>query len=97
MACDPCNQSSGSYNYITTPSAPPECESEETCKELVDAACVKYTGSDIEIYNIEPNERLNSVVTKLATVPLTAEFIAAFLTTINNDAELKAQFCAICV
>lgn len=73
--------------------APPICEG-ENCVEIYDSACIQYTGAAIPCKQIQPGERMTSVVNKLATC-YDEEFVRGLLRMIRDDATLNGLFAQI--
>lgn len=49
---------------VPTPTPLPPCPEGEPCKEVVDAACVVYTGAPLLPVSVDTNDRLDEIIQK---------------------------------
>jgi hypothetical protein len=68
------------------PTPLPPCEDGESCKEVVDANCVVFTGDPLDPINVETNDRLTSILQKWA------ETVASNTQAISTQSTLTATF-----
>lgn len=61
--CTPCR----SEETIVEVTPPPVCEG-ETCAEITDAKCVRYSGPDIEELNITSGTNLNDIISLVSEI-----------------------------
>lgn len=60
MACNPCNDCPPSVSYTL-----PDCPSGESCEEILNGKCVKYTGPNLPSLGVSSGERMKDVIIKL--------------------------------
>lgn len=82
--CEPC---SGNTTPPVTVPAPPTCFG-ESCTEITEDQCVRYTGPTYACLNINTNDRLDYVLDRIANAlcgptPVTPECTSASITQVN--------------
>jgi hypothetical protein len=60
MACNPCNDCPPDVSYTY-----PDCPAGESCEEILNGNCVKYTGPNLPSLGVTSGERLKDVLIKL--------------------------------
>ena len=60
MACNPCNDCPPDVSYTL-----PDCPGGESCDEILNGNCVKYTGPNLPSLGVTSGERLKDVLIKL--------------------------------
>ena len=60
MSCNPCNDCPPEVSYTL-----PDCPDGESCEEILNANCVKYTGPNLPSIGVSSGERLKSVLIKI--------------------------------
>lgn len=60
MACNPCNDCPPDVSYTY-----PDCAGGESCEEILNGNCVKYTGPNLPSLGVSSGERLKDVLIKL--------------------------------
>lgn len=60
MSCNPCNDCPPEVSYTL-----PDCPGGESCEEILNSKCVKYTGPNLPSLGITSGERLKDVLIKI--------------------------------
>ena len=60
MSCNPCNDCPPSVSYTL-----PDCPGGESCEEIMNGNCVKYTGPNLPSLNISSGERIKDILIKI--------------------------------
>lgn len=60
MSCNPCNDCPPEVSYTL-----PDCPGGESCEEILNGNCVKYTGPNLPSLGITSGERLKDVLIKI--------------------------------
>lgn len=81
--CIPCTACPPNVSYVLA-----DCASGEPCTEIVDAACVKYTGPNLPQYGIVNGDRLKGILIKLLKYNTNTNNTAEY-TVLVNDKQSK--------
>jgi len=60
MSCNPCNDCPPEVSYTL-----PDCPDGESCEEILNGKCVKYTGPNLPSLGVTSGERLKDVLIKI--------------------------------
>jgi hypothetical protein len=60
MSCNPCNDCPPEVSYTL-----PDCPGGESCEEILNSNCVKYTGPNLPSLGVSSGERLKDVLIKI--------------------------------
>jgi hypothetical protein len=83
MSCNPCNDCPPEVSYTL-----PDCPGGESCEEILNGNCVKYTGPNLPSLGVSSGERLKDVLIKIYK-SLNSAVVTKTYTILVNSAQSK--------
>ena len=83
MACNPCNDCPPVVSYTI-----PDCPAGESCEEILNSKCTKYTGPNLPSIGVSSGERLKDVLIKLYKA-INTVVVTKTYTILVNSAQTK--------
>lgn len=85
MSCNPCNDCPPEVSYTL-----PDCPGGESCDEILNGNCVKYTGPNLPTLGVSSGERMKDVIIKLYKA-INTTVVTKTYTILVNSSQTKTK------